>query len=168
MARDAAIVAGPNRRPAHKQRARLGRRNFGVSAAKETIAQTDGRLNGITLDAGALIALDRRDRRLAALLARAQERGARITIPATALAQAIRNPARQAVIARLIRHTGTDLVPLDGPDATKVGLLLAHAATADIVDAHVIVCASRAGQPVITSDPDDLRRIAPELELVVV
>jgi hypothetical protein len=125
-------------------------------------------LNGITFDAGGLIALDRRDRRVAALLARAQERGARITIPATALAQAIRNPARQTVITRLIRHTGTDLAPLDGPDATKVGLLLARTGTADIVDAHVVVCARRSAQPVITSNPDDLKRIAPELDLVVI
>lgn len=125
-------------------------------------------MNGITFDAGGLIALDRRDRRVLALLLRARELGTRITIPATALSQAIRNPARQALLARLIRHAGTDLVSLDGPDATKVGLLLAQTGTADIADAHVIVCARRSGQAVITSDPDDLRRIAPDLELVVV
>ena len=92
----------------------------------------------------------------------------RITIPATALAQAIRNPAKQARLSRLIRQAGTDLIPLDGPDATAVGLLLARTATADIVDAHVVICAQRAGQAVVTSDADDLRRIAPELQLVVV
>jgi len=124
-------------------------------------------VNGITFDAGALIALDRRDRRVLTLVARAKELGMRVTIPATALAQAIRNPARQALLSRLIRQAGTDLVALDGPDATAVGLLLARTATADIVDAHVVVCAQRAGQPVITSDPDDLRQIAPDLRLVV-
>lgn len=124
-------------------------------------------MNGITFDAGALIALDRRDRRVLTLVARAKELGMRVTIPATALAQAIRNPARQALLSRLIRQAGTDLVALDGPDATAVGLLLARTATADIVDAHVVVCAQRAGQPVITSDPDDLRQIAPDLRLVV-
>jgi predicted nucleic acid-binding protein len=101
------------------------------------------------------------------LIARAIERGMRITIPATALAQAIRNPARQARLSRLIRQAGTDLIPLDGPDATAVGLLLARTATADIVDAHVVICAQRAGQAVVTSDADDLRGIAPELQLVV-
>ena len=124
-------------------------------------------MNGITFDAGALIALDRRDRRVLTLVARAKELGMRVTIPATALAQAIRNPARQALLSRLIRQAGTDLVALDGPDATAVGLLLARTATADIVDAHVVVCAQRAGQPVIASDPDDLRQIAPDLRLVV-
>ena len=125
-------------------------------------------MNGITFDAGGLIALDRNDRRVLTIVARATERGMRITIPATALAQAIRNPARQARLCRLIRQAGTDLIPLDGPDATAVGLLLARTGTADIVDAHVAICAQRAGQAVVTSDADDLRRIAPELQLVVV
>jgi len=103
-----------------------------------------------------------------ALLARAAERGIRITIPATALAQAMRNPSRQARLSRLIRQVDTDLAALDGPDATAVGLLLARTSTADIVDAHVVVCAQRAGQAVITSDALDLQRIAPGLPLVVV
>lgn len=125
-------------------------------------------MSGITFDAGGLIALDRNDRSVIALIARAAERGLRVTIPATALAQAMRNPARQARLSRLIRQTGTDLIVLDGPGATAVGLLLARTATADIVDAHVVVCAQRAGQAVITSDPADLRQIAPGLKLLVV
>lgn len=125
-------------------------------------------MNGVTFDAGGLIALDRNDRRVLILVARATERGMRITIPATTLAQAIRNPARQSRLSRLIRQAGTDLIPLDGSDATAVGLLLARTGTADIVDAHVAICAQRARQAVVTSDADDLRRIAPELQLVVV
>jgi predicted nucleic acid-binding protein len=125
-------------------------------------------MSGITLDAGALIALDRNDRRVIALVARAAERGMRITIPATALAQAIRNPARQVRLARLIRQSGSDLVSLNAPDATAVGLLLARTATTDVVDAHVVICARRAGQAVVTSDAKDIRRIAPELNLVQV
>jgi predicted nucleic acid-binding protein len=125
-------------------------------------------LSGVTFDTGGLIALDRNDRRILTLLSRAKERGIRTTVPATALAQAIRNPARQARLSRLIRQVSTDLIPLDGPDATAVGLVLARTATADIVDAHVVVCARRAGQAVVTSDPDDLKRIDPALELVVV
>ena len=125
-------------------------------------------MSGITFDAGGLIALDRNDRRVLALLARAAERGMRITIPATALAQAIRNPARQTLLSRLIRQSSTDLVALNGPDATEVGLLLARTATSDIADAHVVICAQRAGQSVVTSDSADLRRIAPELPLVAV
>lgn len=123
---------------------------------------------GVTLDAGALIALDRDDRRVVALLARAQETSARVTIPATALAQAVRNPARQARLARLVRQPATDVVALDRVDATSVGRLLATSGTADVVDAHVVLCARRTGQAVATSDPDDLHQLDPTLTLVTV
>ena len=125
-------------------------------------------MSGITFDAGGLIALDRDERRVLALIARATERGMRITIPATALAQAIRSPARQVRLSRLIRQANTNLVALDGPDATATGLLLARSRTSDIVDAHVVICARRAEQVVVTSDAEDLQRIDPSLQLVAV
>ena len=125
-------------------------------------------MTGITFDAGGLIALDRGDRRVLALVARAAERGLRVTVPATALAQAIRHPARQVRLTRLVRNVGTDLIALDAADATVVGLLLAATRTSDIVDAHVVVCARRANQVVVTSDGDDLRRLDPGLRLLEV
>jgi predicted nucleic acid-binding protein len=125
-------------------------------------------MRGITLDAGGLIAVDRNHRRVLALVARATERGMRVTIPATALAQAVRQPAKQARLSRLIRQSNVDVVALNAPDATAVGRLLARTQTSDIVDAHVVLCAERAGQAVLTSDPDDLRRLAPALALVAV
>lgn len=123
---------------------------------------------GVTLDAGGLIALDRDDRRVLALLARARETGAPVTVPTTALAQAIRRPDRQARLARLIRQPTTTVVALDRVDATSVGRLLAASKTADIADAHVVICARRAGQPVVTSDPDDLSQLDPALQLIIV
>src|SRR5271170_653691 len=108
------------------------------------------------MDTGGLIAVDRNDRRTVVLLARARETGARVTVPASALAQAIRQPQRQARLARLVRQPTTDVVPLDRVDATNVGRLLSASATADIADAHVVICARRASQRVVTSDPDDL------------
>ncbi len=123
---------------------------------------------GVTLDAGGLIALDRDHRRVLVLLARAKETGARVTVPATALAQATRQPQRQARLARLVRQPTTDVVALGRVDATNVGRLLSASATADIVDAHVVICARRAGQQVVTSDPDDLRRLDPGVGLVIV
>ena len=123
----------------------------GAVAAREGFQQEEtGGMSGLTLDAGGLIALDRNDRRVVVLVARAAERGLRITVPATALAQVIRRPARQARISRLIRQAGTDLAALDGRDATAVELLLAQSGTSDIADAHVAVCARRAGQTVVT------------------
>jgi hypothetical protein len=121
---------------------------------------------GVTLDAGGLIALDRDDRRVVVLLARARETGARVTIPASALAQAIRRPERQVRLSRLIRQPGTDVIDLGRVDATHVGRLLAASGTSDIADAHVVICARRAGQPVVTSDPSDLRQLDPALRLI--
>ena len=121
---------------------------------------------GVTLDAGGLIALDRDDRRVVVLLARARETGAQVTVPAPALAQAIRRTERQVRLSRLIRQPGTDVIALDRVDATHVGRLLAASGTSDIADAHVVICARRAGQPVVTSDPSDLRQLDPALRLI--
>jgi hypothetical protein len=123
---------------------------------------------GVTFDAGGLIALDRDDRRVVVLLARARETGARITVPASALAQAIRRPERQARLSRLIRQPTTDVIDLGRVDATNVGRLLAASGTSDITDAHVVICARRAGQPVITSDPGDLRQLDSALRLIAI
>ena len=123
-------------------------------------------MSGLTLDAGALIAIDHGKRPILLLLARAKENGDAITIPATALAQVLRSPARQAMVVRLCRQPATDLRPLDGPDATAVGLMLAASGTADITDAHVAVCARAARQVVITSDAADIARLAPELTTI--
>jgi hypothetical protein len=121
---------------------------------------------GVTLDAGGLIALDRDDRRVVVLLARARETGAQVTVPAPALAQAIRQPERQVRLSRLIRQPGTDVIALGRVDATHVGRLLAASGTSDVVDAHVVICARRASQPVVTSDPGDLRQLDPALRLI--
>jgi hypothetical protein len=125
-------------------------------------------MSGVTLDSGALIALDRNDRRVIVLLGRAREIAARIPVPATALAQAIRRPSRQARLSRLIRQSSTEVVALDAADATRVGLLLAARRTSDVVDAHVVICARRARQPIVTSDPDDLAHLDAEARLIAV
>jgi hypothetical protein len=121
---------------------------------------------GVTFDAGGLIALDRNDRRVLVLLARARETGSAITVPATALAQAIRRPERQVRLARLVRQPTTDVAPLDRVDATNVGRLLAASKSKDVADAHVVICARRSQQQVLTSDPDDLRFLDPQIRLI--
>jgi predicted nucleic acid-binding protein len=121
---------------------------------------------GVTFDAGGLIALDRGDRRIVVLLARARETSARVTIPATALAQAVRRPEQQVRLVRLVRQPTTDVIALDRVDATNVGRLLAASGTSDIADAHVVICARRSGQRVVTSDPGDLRALDPAVQLI--
>jgi cytosine/adenosine deaminase-related metal-dependent hydrolase len=66
------------------------------------------------------------------------------------LAQAVRRPERQVRLSRFIRQLTTDVVNLDRVDATSVGRLLAASGTSDIADAHVVICARRSGQPVVT------------------
>jgi limonene-1,2-epoxide hydrolase len=125
-------------------------------------------VTGITFDAGGLIALDRNDRRIIALIARVGEVGGTVVIPATALAQAIRQPERQARLSRFIRQPNVQVVPLDRLDGISVGRLLATTRTADVVDAHVAICARRADHRVVTSDGADLAALDPTLQLILV
>ena len=91
-----------------------------------------------------------------------------IIVPATALAQVIRNPARQVRLWRMILSNQTEVISLNRDHARAVGALLARSGTSDVVDAHVVVCAQEAELAIITSDPNDLRRLDPDLELISV
>ncbi|MGH9068967.1 MAG: hypothetical protein ACRD0J_15975 [Acidimicrobiales bacterium] len=62
----------------------------------------------------------------------------------------------------------SDVVALDRFDATSVGRLLATSGTSDITDAHVVICAHRAGHSIATSDPDDLHALDPAAALITV
>jgi hypothetical protein len=135
-------------------------------AAKARNPAADGRVNGIVFDAGGLIALERNDRRVFSILGTALEDGDRIIVPATALAQVIRNPARQVRLWRMIQFDKTEVIPLDGSQAQAVGALLARTSTSDITDAHVVICAQMEGYAIVTSDPLDLRRLDPALRLI--
>lgn len=112
--------------------------------------------SGLTLDTGALIAAEKDNGKLRAVVKAAVERRATITVPAAVLAQAWRrnNPA----IALLLK--ACDVSPLDEEDARRVGNLLADAGTTDIVDAAVVVGALQRGDAVVTSDPEDIGRLA--------
>jgi len=123
-------------------------------------------VNGIVFDAGGLIALEGNDRRVFSILDMALEDGDRIIVPATALAQVLRNPARQVRLWRTIQFDKTEVIPLDGSQAQAVGALLARTRTSDIADAHVVICAQTAGYAIITSDPVDLKRLDPGLRLI--
>lgn len=121
----------------------------------------------VTLDTGALLALERGDKRLLALLDRVSHKQQPVLIPAGVVAQAWREP-RQARLARLLRSPDVEVVSLDATAARAVGVLLGKSGTTDTVDAHVALVALGAGSPVVTNDPDDLRRLGPRLQLHVV
>ena len=112
--------------------------------------------------------MERNDRRIYSILHTALEDGDRILVPATALAQVIRNPAKQVRLWRMIQFDKTEVVPLDGPHAQAVGALLARSGTSDIAGAHVVICAQKVGYAVVTSDPLDLRRLDPKLRVIAV
>jgi len=125
-------------------------------------------LSGAVLDAGALIAFERGDRSMVVLVARAAEIGGTLVVPAAALAQVWRDGRRQARLGRLLATRLCEVVPLDALAARLAGQLCGVAGTADVVDASVVVEARRGGHRVVTSDPRDLARLDPTLELVVV
>ena len=136
--------------------------------AKASSQAAEGRVNGIVFDAGGLIALERNDRRVLLTLDAALKEDGRIIVPATALAQVIRNPARQARLWKMIQFERTEVIPLDASQAQAVGALLARTGMSDITDAHVVVCAQTEGYAIITSDPADLKRLDPKLRLIPV
>ncbi len=101
-----------------------------------------------------------------ALLARiAEDPEARLNVPAGVVGQAWRDGRRQARLARLLSNPQTNVVVLDEPTARAVGVLLGRCGTTDVVDASVVICAREHNQAAVTSDPDDLRRLAPGLSI---
>jgi len=125
-------------------------------------------VKGLTLDAGALIAFERRDRFVVSLLVRSLELELGIAVPAGALAQAWRDGRRQARLARLLRSTRVQVDPLTDQRARAAGQLCGATGTRDIVDASVVLCAREHGRSVATSDVTDLARLDPRLRLISV
>lgn len=122
----------------------------------------------ITFDAGALIACERGEKNMTALILRLSNEGIQIAIPAGALGQVWRAGGRQALLARLVKSKTVEVVPLDEATAKAAGILCGNRGTADVVDASVVICAQNKGNsPVVTSDPDDMMRLDPELHLIV-
>jgi len=109
-------------------------------------------------DTGVLIAADRNDRKVWADHRARLEAGLVPVTTAPVIAQASRSP-RQVQLRRFLQGCG--VVAFDPAHAHAVGALLAKSSTADVVDAHLALTASRTGGAVvITSDPIDLRTIA--------
>jgi hypothetical protein len=110
----------------------------------------------IVFDTGGLIALDRGERALGALLAVAAESGVDVVTSAACVAQAWRDPARQARLTRALQ--GFLERPLDPGAARDCGRLLAHAQTSDVVDAALTLLVEH-GDTVLSSDPKDIQHL---------
>jgi predicted nucleic acid-binding protein len=123
--------------------------------------------SAITFDTGALIAIERRSRRMQALLDEIDRRDWQVAVPAGAVAQAWRGGSRQARIAALLGDERTQVVPLDDLAARAIGLLCGRSGHADVVDVSVALCARQRNLHVVTSDPDDLRAVDDALILHV-
>ena len=115
-------------------------------------------MSALVLDAGALVAVDRDDRAMIARLRVAEKAGLELRSNAMVVAQVWRDRlGRQVNLARLLR--AVDVRAVRHEDGLAAGVLLAAAGTADAIDATVVLLAAP-GDRIVTSDPDDLTRLA--------
>ena len=117
----------------------------------------------VVLDAGALIAFERADPRMRALLREALRRGTSLIVPAGVLGQVWRDGARQVVLRALLAGPTTEVPPLDRVLAEAAGILCGRRRTNDVVDASVVLIARARRGIVISSDVGDLRHLDPAL-----
>jgi len=121
---------------------------------------------GITLDAGALIALDRGDKRMIALLDRALAQRLTFRVPSGVVGQAWRDGRVQVTLARFLRSNEVEVIPLDEQLARTCGELCGATSTSDIIDASVVILAREHRDLIVTSDPHDLRRLDPTCPII--
>lgn len=120
--------------------------------------------NGVVLDAGAFIALERGNRTMTALAKLFVESETPLVTSAGVIAQVWRGgTARQVPIAYLLRRCA--VFALDYAVARTLGRILGQTRTHDPIDAHVVLLARERSWPVLTSDPKDLLRIDPGLTI---
>ena len=121
---------------------------------------------GVMLDAGALIALDRGDKRMIALLQRALAQGRFFRVPAGVVGQAWRDGGVQVTLARFLRSEEVEIIPLDEELARSCGELCGAASASDVIDASVVIVARERQDLIVTSDPGDLRRLDPAARII--
>ena len=119
------------------------------------------------LDTGALIAIERADSRMLALLQASLSRPTAFLIPANVLAQAWRDGTRQARLALFLKAPEVEVLPLSEAQAKAAGVLCGLARTKDVVDASVVIAARAHKCAVVTGDPGDLLALDPDLVLHV-
>jgi predicted nucleic acid-binding protein len=117
-------------------------------------------VNGATYDAGALIAAERGSEEMWGYHRLLLDSGVRPRLSTAVLGQVWRG-GPQARLSRLL--SGCRVVPLTESQARTAGAALASSRTEDLIDAVVVISALARGEVVVTSDPDDMRRIAQAL-----
>jgi hypothetical protein len=118
--------------------------------------------SGVVLDAGAFIALERRDRTMVRLAQRFLDTNTPLVTSAGVVAQVWRGGGqRQVPVAFLLRHA--TVIDLTYSVARVIGRVLGATQTSDPIDAHVVLLARERGWPVLSSDPADLLAIDPTL-----
>ena len=108
------------------------------------------------LDAGALVAVDRRDRMIGAQLRVLQHQGTPIRVSSAVVGHVWRDGRKQDNLARVLAGVGIEALGKD--DGRRIGELLALAASTDVVDAHVALMAANTDL-ILTSDPSDIRQL---------
>lgn len=109
----------------------------------------------MTLDTGALIALERRRQRMRALMKLARTDGARVVVPSVCVAAWWRGRTddREDILAAVrVEQTDDHLVKMAGE-------ALAAVPGATCIDAIVMASAARRGGVVFTSDAEDMLRL---------
>jgi hypothetical protein len=118
--------------------------------------------SGVVLDAGAFIALERRNRTMVHLAQRFADSRTPLVTSAGVVAQVWRGGGnRQVPVAFLLRHA--TVVDLTDAVARILGRMLGAVRRADPIDVHIVLLAREREWPIITSDPDDLLAIDPTL-----
>ena len=111
----------------------------------------------IVYDTGALLAAERRNPDFLALHDELTAARIRPLVPVVVLAQAWRG-GPQHQISRVLK--GCDILSDDQRAGRAAGIACGASATADVVDAIVVVTAVQHQASVVTSDPDDLHHLA--------
>ncbi|WGX97070.1 hypothetical protein [Nocardioides sp. L-11A] len=123
---------------------------------------------GLTLDAGALIAVERGNLFVRRLIENALREDRPIHVVPGVLAQVWRGGPRQAELAALLGCDGVTLVGLDPETAKLLGLVVGATGHTDVTDVHVAVHARQRQHAVMTSDPEDIRAVDPSLSIIAV
>src|SRR5437763_3530178 len=113
-------------------------------------------MSTVVYDAAVLVAADRNERRAWAEHKARLELGVVPVVPAAVVAQVSRSP-QQAQLRRFL--TGCEVVPLGESEAHEAGRLLGMTRTVDVVNAVVVTIAVRKKAMILTSDPEDMKRL---------